>query len=378
MESLHIQNPAWDHLSSVFSNLDLSMSQDSSYGSDVQSFSTENTSVTTSPPMSSAASAKASVGRPLKSILKKPEEAHENEDDDSASESGYESEPSDYEFDPSFDSEPSDLNYCEEVIFDSEDDSDVSSEISDHSEEQSDFVFDDSLVVFEPCVRFDSKVSYIEAPSFDDDDVDCQPEMTVHEIMELARASGSLKIIHNNCDDSTDDDCSEDECGTGRDVMDGPEEHTPEDVEIDRELFLAYMNGINGVAEHVYKPRLQSRATAIREGLTHSPFFESETVYGTYLDHVLNHVIGFFRNLLVRDEFDELVRLSESKIAMEHHETSHQEIEECTRHALEKIEMLLSDRLGKGQLELGQDELSFFAGGVLYALENWAIYTSDL
>lgn len=264
-----------------------------------------------------------------------------------------------------------------ETIFDSEDDSDVSSEISDHSEGQSDFAFDDSLVVFEPCVRFDSNISYIEAPSFDDDDVDCQPEMTVHEMMELARASGSLNIIHNDCDDNTDDDCSEDECGTNRKVMNGPEEHTPEDIEIDRELFLAYMNGINGVPEHVYKPRLQNHANAIREGLVHNPFFESETVYGTYLDHVLSHVIGFSRNLLVRDEFAELIRLNESKIAMEHHETSQQEIENYTRHILEKIETLLSDRLSKGQLELGQDELSFFAGGVLYALENWAIYTSE-
>ncbi|KAJ9251443.1 hypothetical protein DTO207G8_3811 [Paecilomyces variotii] len=374
MESFQIQNASWDRLSSVFSNLDLSMSQDSSYGSDVQSSSTEHTSVTTSPVMSSVPNAKVSVTRPLKSILKKPEEAHGNDDGDSDSESGYESEPSEYDFDHSLDSDPSDLHYCEEEIFDSEDDSDDSSEIGDHSGEESDFVFDDSLVVFEPCVRFDSRVSYIEAPSFDDDDVDSQTEMTVHEMMELARASGGLKILQND----TEEDYSEDECCTDRDIMDGPEEHTRDDVEIDRELFLAYMNGINGVPDHIYKPRLQSRAKAIREGLTHSPFFESETVYGTYLDHVLNHVIGVFRNLVVQDELYELIRLSESKVAMEHQEASQREVEKYTRHILEKIELLLSDRLAKGQLELDQDELCFFAGGVLYALENWTIYTNGL
>lgn len=198
--------------------------------------------------------------------------------------------------------------------------------------------------------------------------------MTVHEMMELARASGGLKILQND----TEEDYSEDECCTDRDIMDGPEEHTRDDVEIDRELFLAYMNGINGVPEHIYKPRLQSRAKAIREGLTHSPFFESETVYGTYLDHVLNHVIGVFRNLVVQDELYELIRLSESKVAMEHQEASQREVEKYTRHILEKIELLLSDRLAKGQLELDQDELCFFAGGVLYALENWTIYTNGL
>ena len=113
MESFQIQNASWDRLSSVFSNLDLSMSQDSSYGSDVQSSSTEHTSVTTSPVMSSVPSAKVSVTRPLKSILKKPEEAHGNDDGDSDSESGYESEPSEYDFDHSLDSDPSDLHYCE-------------------------------------------------------------------------------------------------------------------------------------------------------------------------------------------------------------------------------------------------------------------------
>lgn len=201
--------------------------------------------------------------------------------------------------------------------------------------------------------------------------------MTFHEMMEIARASGSLKVIQDSCDYDTDSDCSEDECNIAANIMDGPEEHTRDDVEIDKELFIAYMNGINGVPDHVYKPRLQSRAKAIREGLAHSPFFESETVYGTYLDHVLNHVIGVFRNLVAQEEFDELVRLSESKIAMEHCETTQQEVEKCTRDVLEKIELLLSDRLSMGQLELGQDELGFFAGGVLYALENWSIYTYE-
>lgn len=118
MESLQYQNTSWDRLSSVFSNLDLSLSQDSSYGSDSQSFTTDATSITTSPETSSVPTTpKVSAARPLKSILKKPEAAHENEDEDSVSESGYESESSNYGFDSSFDCDPSDLQYCDEGNF---------------------------------------------------------------------------------------------------------------------------------------------------------------------------------------------------------------------------------------------------------------------
>lgn len=247
--------------------------------------------------------------------------------------------------------------------------------------EGDEFDFDDSFITFESSVRFNSEVRYIDAPDFYDEDDNSTSEMTVHEMMELARASGSLTILQKAIDNESNDgdaheSCSEDDYSSAdSDIMGGPEEHTRDDVELDKQLFIAYMNGINGVPGNKYKPHLRTRANEIRLGRAQYPFFESETVYGAYLDHVLNHVIGSFRSLVERDEFEELVRLSERKAAMEQLESSPEIIEAHTKKLLKRIEDLLSERLAKGNVEVGEDELSFFAGGVAYALENRSIYT---
>lgn len=110
-----------------------------------------------------------------------------------------------------------------------------------HEGDESDF--DDSFITFESSVRFNTEVCYIEAPDLDDDDEDdnVTSETTVHEMMELARASGRLRILQEAVDNeasdgSAHDSCSEDDCSsTNGDIMDGPEEHTRDDIELDKQ-----------------------------------------------------------------------------------------------------------------------------------------------
>lgn len=393
MDEPQNREDSWDTLSTVLPNLEISLSQDSCYASDEASVPSAITTVAATANVSSpVAPAKLPLAPVLKSILKKP--CAELEAEDTESESGYESDASGSQYDASSDCDFSaSQDFDGEDLFDDDDDDDASdvsyeyetSEEMTESHEGDESDFDDSFITFESSVRFNTEVCYIEAPDLDDDDEDdnVTSETTVHEMMELARASGRLRILQEAVDNeasdgSAHDSCSEDDCSsTNGDIMDGPEEHTRDDIELDKQLFIAYMNGINGVPEHKYKPRLRTRANEIRLGRAQSPFFESETVYGAYLDHVLNHVIGIFRNLVERHEFEELVRLTEGKAAMEQLNASPETIEEYTKKLLGRIEELLSERLTKGNVEVGADELSFFAGGVAYALENWSIYTYD-
>jgi hypothetical protein len=242
---------------------------------------------------------------------------------------------------------------------------------------------DDSYILFENSVRFASEVRYIEATNFCDD---CpESEITTHEMMEMARRFNLLQSDPCNFGgdkepvsrDSDDDGSGNDSSSSDIDIVDGPEEHTRDIVDLDKQLFVAYMNGINGVSSHMYKSRLETRAQEIRQGRVQFPFFESETIKGTYLDHVLNHVIGIFRNLVAREEFSQLVSLCEKKAMMEQLNSSHHVLESCTKTLLDKIEQLLSERLASEDVYVGKDELSFFAGGVAYAMENWNIYTYD-
>jgi hypothetical protein len=243
--------------------------------------------------------------------------------------------------------------------------------------------FDDSHIKFENSVRFDTDVAYIDAPDLDDDQYD-NLEMTWHEIMEMSLSRGQLQTVdgdgNSDCSSTGDESVStldsftEDD-SEGKSIPNGPEEHPRELIELDKQLFIAYMNGIRGVPDNQYQPRLHSRAQEIREGRIHCPFFESETLRGVYLDEVLNHVIGIFRNVVERDEFDELVRLCEAKVTLEQSDTPAQDLERHMADFLGKIEHLLSERLTDGSVTIGKDELGFFAGGVAYALENWSVYT---
>jgi hypothetical protein len=186
--------------------------------------------------------------------------------------------------------------------------------------------FDNSYIIFENSVRFAAEVHYIEAPDFCDDDC------------------SKPKIIG---------------------VTDRSEEHPCDIVDLDKQLFIAYMNGIHGVS--LYKSRLQVRAQEIRQGRVHSPFFEPGSIPGSYLDDVLSHVIGVFRNLLVGDEFTELVSLCEQKTM-----APPQAFANRAKRLLDRIEQLLSERLASDDVHVEKDELSFFAGGVAYALDDWS------
>ncbi|KKA19911.1 hypothetical protein T310_6110 [Rasamsonia emersonii CBS 393.64] len=386
MEGIHHIKAAWHSFPPLLSrsNFATPVCRDSAYASDevsdAASVATSFTAVT------NTSSQVPEIGIPIpqgpRSILKKaPLDAEATDIRDF--ESGYESDDSESEFAEQLEfsvsaEQESDTDVPVDDIFDCELSSEAPLDQDDSCAEDDDgetdeIDFDDSHITFENSVRFDTDVSYIEAPEVDDDECD-EPEMTWHEIMERAR--GRLQMIDaDGASDNASDGFIEDDWE--RNIPNGPEEHPRDMVELDKQLFIAYMNGIHGVPDNKYKALLQTRAQEIREGRVHCPFFESETFHGAYLDEVLNHVIGVFRNVVLRDEFEELVRLCEAKVALEQSDVSPQELGRHTKDFLDKIERLLLERLAEGKVTIGKDELSFFAGGIAYALENWGVYTYD-
>ncbi|KAJ6017525.1 hypothetical protein N7451_000904 [Penicillium sp. IBT 35674x] len=358
---------SWDSLSSTFAHLEVSFSHDSCYGSDEVSVSSK----TTAPLQSSASTFTAKRDEPslhpfLKSILKNSTTNVQDEESDTDSESGYESddiELDDYDALSEDDDEDDDMS--DFSVWDDETEHNVPETHRDHTDS-----FDDSFIGFESLsVRFDPQVQYIDTPTTElSEDEGSHSEMTVHEMMLLAQKAGCSQASLNQSDAGDvlydDSDCDHKEFFRMKTTQ--LEDFTRDAVDVDQRLFIAYMHGIHGIADTNYKTYLRTQADNIRHGQ------ETESMHPDdppcmYLDLILDHVIGVFRNLLAEDELNGLIELRKEDLAIEPASGAasgpnpHQVL-------LEKIEKFLLNRLTNGHVDVLPDELSFFAGGIAHAL----------
>lgn len=282
--------------------------------------------------------------------------------DDLETESGYGTDDIEFEYDAL--SEEDDEDDLSDFSVWEETSQDVPETREDHTES-----FDDSFIGFETMVRFDPKVQYIESPEFSDDEEISDSQMTFHEMMLLAQKShGSQDAAPLPSEDDTqDDDIKTSHKEFVRSAGHQPEDFTRDGVEVDRQLFVAYMNGMHGVADTKYKSYLRTQVDHIRQG------HEAESMHPDdapcmYLDLITHHVIGIFRNLLAVEELDALIDFrNEDSTSNTHVDLSNPAL---THHQalLDKIEHLLLDRLTNGRVNVCPDELSFFAGGIAHAL----------
>lgn len=331
------------------SHVEASTSQDScSDGTSVTSSTAPTSTVT-----SFSSSPKTSLSPILKPILKK-EQTSFAEDADSVS--GYDS---DAEYEASFFEDNDDEDLADDSAWsdDCDDCDDISEECSD------DESVDGSFITFESGVRFDSEIEYIEAPEYTEEEPS-NTEVTFHELIQRAQAFGHILL----------EGGTPEKKGTGIASMAKLEEYSPDAVDLDKRLFAAYINGINGIADPTYKSQLHTHVENIKAGHAESPFFESDNPHAIYLDNILSHVVGVFRNLVAREEFDELVTL---KTGIQQAQSPGDEVETRDKTLVDKIKGVLSDRLGDGKVEIGQDEMTFFANGVSYALGDGSAHTES-
>lgn len=368
MATSTINRESWDSLSSTFANLEVSFSQDSCYGSDEVSVSSNNAA----PLQPSATTYTIKPERPnlrpfLKSILKNSRSDEQCEtDSDSESESGYGSDEIDSEYDAlsedesdeDEDDDMSDFSIWEETS------QDVPETRQDHTDS-----FDVSFIGFEAAVHFSPSVQYIDTPEYTEDEKESSDsQMTVHEMMLLSLQSGGSQgsLVQSDADEISDDPCDEKEFI--QNCTHHPEEYTLDGVDLDRNLFVALINGIHGIADHKYKSYLRLHVDSIRLGHETEPMHPDDPPC-MYLDSIVTHVIGIFRNLLAVDELDRLVSLRNEDLCDQLADIAPSDKYASTHHILlDKIEHLLLSRLASGRVDISPDELSFLAGGVAHAL----------
>ncbi|KAJ5544705.1 hypothetical protein N7535_006907 [Penicillium sp. DV-2018c] len=363
---------SWGSVSSAFSNLEMSFSHDSCYGSDEVSVASNG--CTPAQPNVTATTTTLKPSRPfLKSILKNSTIAMESDEvSESESESGYSSDDIDSEYDALSDEydEEDDGDISDFSVWD-ETSGDVPESHEDHTES-----FDDAFISFEEnSVRFDPKVQYIDNADVSDDEVS-ESQMTCHEMMMLARDSGGTQSLLDQLDkmDLNKASLLED---SHRECVQKPTHHSEEfsrdAVDLDRSLFVAYMNGMHGIATPEYQTYLRGQVDHIRLGKD-AEFMDAEGAPALYLELVSNHVIGTFCNLLAEDELNELIPLCVEEHARVHKDPRSPTLDLDHHQALLKtIETFLLDRLANGRVHIGPDELSFFAGGIVHELGTKAL-----
>lgn len=224
-----------------------------------------------------------------------------------------------------------------------------------------------SFVSFTESVSFNMTVSYADAPVFDSDsdsdsEDDLEDTMTLHEKMARAQAKGQsfAPSLH------------------GNDLLGKPEEHDHDDLDVDKRLLAAYINGIRS-ANETYKKELASLALNINQGLSTTPFLYTdyfEDADALYLNQALKHVIGIFRNLVGADELELLLddAVCDDDTFKRRFSDDNCPAEPTTGKSSlhEVISQLLSERLIDETMVVEEEVLDFFTRGVIYSLKEWA------
>lgn len=348
----------------------MSFSHDSCYGSDEVSVTSNGTAPSQLKCVTTTATQ--SIRPCLKSILKNPSTVFES-DEESDSESGYSSDEIDSEYDALSDEEEEDDDMSDFSVWDGETSQDVPETHEDHTES-----FDDAFISFEEnSVRFAPNVQYIDSPEASDDEDDEDHQMTCHEMMLLARSTSGTQTLLDQLDkmDIEDEEAEAEECHQEfvRKCVTQPEEFSRDAVDLDRSLFVAYINGIHGVTnktfEQQYESYLRSQVDQVRLGKD-TDGMGPEDPPALYFDLISSHVIGTFRNLLADDEWDELISLrAEEQVDDTNPNASSLDLDHHLA-LLKKIERFLLERLTDGLVDVAPEELTLFAGSIVSELDT--------
>ncbi|OJD19670.1 hypothetical protein AJ78_00402 [Emergomyces pasteurianus Ep9510] len=89
-----------------------------------------------------------------------------------------------------------------------------------------------------------------------------------------------------------------------------PNEHSPDTIDLDKQLFAAYLNGLRNMNAEYYQPVVLSRAlNAAPYDIDILPITEHQV--NAYLDRVVDSLLGFFPYLLGKDEYNRLLDVAE-------------------------------------------------------------------
>ncbi|KAL2366576.1 hypothetical protein RJZ56_000409 [Blastomyces dermatitidis] len=245
--------------------------------------------------LSSSCSSQAPVTN-LKSILKKPTEPQSpqglelmefNLEDSMGYDADSDMDEDEYEDDASGDSETGtyDSNWSDEY------------DECEYSDQEG------SFVCFVNSVHFSAQDDVFIIPSRDEiGDDRAESEMTFHE--QALRMQSSKRV-------------SFEPYSVNKKDYD-PDEHSHDVIDLDKQLFMAYVNGIRNMNAEDYQPVVLSRTlNATPCDIAVLPVTEHQV--NAYLDRVVESLLGFFPYLFEKDEYNRLLDIAEVVTSFDDH-----------------------------------------------------------
>ncbi|KAK2776137.1 hypothetical protein FQN52_003807 [Onygenales sp. PD_12] len=311
-----------------------------------------------STPISSACPSPTQVPPRLKSILKnpiisqKPSGFHFAMKIDIEDKDGYEagSDPDDDD-DGSMEDDSED---DESAWSDEYDEYDEYEESDDGGDADSDY--EGSFIHFVNSVRFSLKDDVRIIPRRDENyDNGAEPEMTFHEQAHLMHASehATFEVYSVNQKDYD------------------PSEHSPDVVDLDKQLFVAYINGIRTMHTDDYKPVIHSRTLhATPSNVDIIPITEHQV--NAYLDRVVDSLLGFFPYLFAKDEYNHILDNAEAATSFD--DFNNIVYEPNSRQLQRVITTHLSRKLEDAPMAVDNEVLDWVAGELIEPLGRHASF----
>ncbi|KAK2806824.1 hypothetical protein FQN50_005686 [Emmonsiellopsis sp. PD_5] len=188
--------------------------------------------------------------------------------------------------------------------------------------------YEGSFIHFVNSVRFSLKDDVRIIPGRDENhDNGAEPEMTFHEQAHLMHASEHATFEAYSVNQKDYD----------------PSEHSPDVVDLDKQLFMAYINGIRTMHTDDYKPVIHSRTLhATPSNVDIIPITEHQV--NAYLDRVVDSLLGFFPYLFAKDEYNHILDNAEAATSFDDfnnivYESNSRQLQQViTKHLTRKLE----------------------------------------
>ncbi|KAI1966728.1 hypothetical protein LOZ58_000216 [Ophidiomyces ophidiicola] len=183
---------------------------------------------------------------------------------------------------------------------------------------------------------------------------DAFPEMTCHERMLLAEHMKNRRI--GNWENGGDYD---------------PEEHSPDSLQLDKDLLFAYVNGLRTLNQNCCMIALKSRTlNASKDGSIKVDTRIGKDV-NDYLDRIADLLRGIFPNLFTADEYAGILNQAQAAVSFDDYGQLIYEAQSVN--VQHTIRGFLAERLGCHDMFLQDEMLEWFAGNLIAPLGRQAL-----
>ncbi|KAK2833978.1 hypothetical protein FQN49_006880 [Arthroderma sp. PD_2] len=150
-----------------------------------------------------------------------------------------------------------------------------------------------------------------------------------------------------------------------------PEEHTRDNVDLDKQLLTAYINGLRTISTHVCKVMLQSRTLPRNQTGTEGVEPDTTLYVNEYLDRISRLLLDFFPNLVDENRFVDILQCTSMAVSFD--DEDNVIYQPGLKEAREVIKAVLEDTLDVDGMYMVDDVTRWLASELIEPLGHRAM-----